>query len=457
MKQELLDLLEKNGYNKYFDELYADNVTVEDFVKSHPDIKKIPGAVDALQSKSLNAPHDLTEEEKDAYFFEDPESSTKYEAQESKLQKDVAEKQKLADEYKRSADDSYYNTMLANEYARKQHIKGNDELAALNEAAAKAAFATDFAPFPVSLIGPTIRYAQRAGNEDKWLPNAMLVADFGTSVLGPAKGAVKAGFEGVKNVAGPLVGRLFDSKLGKTIEKGLEAIDAKDVAKLAAVRNKAVMNKVDDFASKFGRGQYTEAQALDFAKSIDDDYPELANKLRDYVNTLATQRNAADKLAAAKQYKSKPADVAKREADDILSSKKLPEAKEQAGIELKAAQDDAAQAVYHNDVYLDAEGKLVFPVKDLKTQYDVFKAGKEGTALAKVAKAASKPAVKFGIVNSYQDNTDYTQYEKENDQALNFIIDKYKRQWDAGFVPRGDKREIIMQAFAKYLKDREGK
>lgn len=457
-EEKLEQLLEDN-----YGELYAalQKMNVEDFIAEYKDkLIGVPGFIELYQNSSSNAPHNMTQEQVDLYFDKDVDKE-RYKQSENQLAKELAEKQKIADEYQRSKDDSYYNKeigplQLANEYARKQHIKGNDKLAALNEAAAKVAFASDFAPFPVSLIGPTIRYAQKAGNEDEWLPDLETITDFGTSMLGPAKGAAKAGYEGIKQSAGPLLGKMFNTKPAKAIEKSLEAIDARELAKDAAKHRKEVLKEIDDFSSKFNRGKYTEEQALEFANRIEADYPELAQKLRDHVNALSANRQAADKIASAQQHVDDAEFIAKKEADDIVTSNKLPDAKENARVELKEAQDDAAKSVYKNEVFIDAEGNLVFPVKDLKTQYDLYKAGKSGTKLANVSRAASKPAIKSSF-RTYNDNTDYSKYEKENKAAIDWTIDKYKRQWDAGFAPRGNEGELIMKAYAQYLKDREGK
>lgn len=462
-EEKLEQLLEDN-----YGELYAalQKMNVEDFIAEYKDkLIGVPGFIELYQNSTSNAPHNMTQEQIESYFDKDVDKE-RYKKSEDQLAKELAEKQKIADEYQRSKDDSYYNIeigplQLANEYARKQHIKGNDKLAAVNEAAAKLAFASDFAPVPFSVLGPIIRLNQTTWNEPDKVTDPATWRDFGvdlgTSILGPAKGAAKAGFEGIKHSAGPLLGKLFNTKKAKDIEKGFEAIDARELAKEAAKHRKEVLKEVDDFASKFNRGKYTEEQALDFAKSIEADYPELAKKLRDHVNALSTNRNAADKLTSAQQHVNDAEFIAKKEADDIVTGNKLPDAKEDVRVELKEAQDDAAKAVYKNDVFIDAEGNLVFPVKDLKTQYDLYKAGKAGTKLANMSRAASKPAVKAGLLNTYADNSDYSKYEKENKAAIDWTIDKYKRQWDAGFAPRGNEGELIMKAYAQYLKDREGK
>lgn len=464
MKQELLDLLEKNGYNKYFDELYANNVTVEDFVKAHPDIIKIPGAVDVLQSKASSAPHNLTEAEKDAYFFEDPESRKRYEAEESKLAKDLSEKKRLVDEYKRSKDDSYFNTefgpfQLANEYARKQHIKGNEGKAWANEAAAKLAFATDFTPFPFSMIGPVIRLNQTTWNEPDKVTDPNTWRDFGvdlgTSVMGQAKGAAKAGYEGVKQAVGPVLGKLFNTKRAKSLEKSLEAIDARELAKEAAARRKQVYETVTDFKSQFDKGLVNDTEVLDFAKEIENEYPELAKSMREHVRALAANRKAATEAKLAKDVNAKNAP--NKEAERVITEKALPAAKEKASIELFESADDAKKAFYNGEVLVDANGNLIQDVKDIDKAWDVFRTAEASKVPGVIAQSVSKPAVKAGMLNTYTDDTDYSKYEKDNKSAIDWTIDKYKRQWDAGFTPRGNEGELVMKAYTQYLRDREGK
>lgn len=491
MKQQLLDLLEEKGFFKEADALAAEGVTVEDFVKANPDIKKIPGVVDVLQPKASGAPHNMSEDEKAAYFFEDPESRKKYEAEESKLARDLSEKKRLVDEYQRSKDDSHFNWeigpfQLANEYARKQHIKGNEGKAWANDIAAKLAFASDFAPVPFSVIGPVIRLNQTTWNEpdkvtdpDTWRDFGV---DLGTSVLGQAKGAAKAGYEGVKHLAGPIVGRLFNTKLGKNIEKSLGAIDARAEAKDLFKARADEMYTINDFARKYEKGQLNELEVLAFADKVADDYPQLAKALRSKTNLDAGQRESerlanewtnratntrkaaaetADKDYASMLHETAAKDseeALKHEANALIAERKLPEAAEHANIELNEAKQIAKDKFMHQDILPTKEGNLYQPVYDIDKAYKRYK---EATAasptLGRVVQAASKPAVKAGLFKTYNDRTDYSKYEKENKAAIDWTIDKYKRQWDAGFAPRGNEGELIMKAYAQYLKEREGK
>ena len=300
------------------------------------------------------------------------------------------------------------------------------------------------------------------GNEDEWVPDASTIADFGTSLLGPAKGAAKAGYEGVKQAVGPLVGRLFNSKLGKNIEKSLGAIDARAEAKDLFKVRADEMSTIKDFARKYEKGQLTELEVLDFADLVEKDYPQLAKALRSKANLDAGQRESerlarewteratntrkaatqtADKDYASMLHESAAKDseeALKHEANALIAERKLPEAAEHANIELNEAKQVAKDKFMHQDILPTKEGNLYQSVYDIDKAYKRFK---EATAaspkLGRVVQAASKPATKAGLVRTYNDNTDYKQYEKDYNQAIEYIIQSNRRQWNAGFKPHG--------------------
>lgn len=460
-EEKVEQLLEDN-----YGELYAalQKMNVEDFIAEYKDkLIGVPGFIELYQNSTSNAPHNMTQEQIKSYFDKDVDKES-YKKSESQLATELAEKQKIADEYQLSKDDSYYNkeigpVQLANEYARKQHIKGNDKLAAVNEAAAKLAFASDFTPFPISMVGPVIRLNQKTWNEpdkitefDTWRDFGV---DLGTSVLGQARGAAQAGYDGIKNVVGPVVGKLFNTKPAKALEKSFEAIDARVLAKEAAARRKQVYEAVTDFKSQFDKGLVNDTEMLDFAKEIKNEYPELATSIREHVNTLAANRKAATEAKIAKKVNAKNAP--NKEAERVITEKALPKAKEKASVELFESADDAKKAFYNGEVLVDADGNLIQSVKDIDNAWDVYKTAQASKVPGVITQAASKPAIKSGLLNTYSDNTDYSKYEKENKAAIDWTIDKYKRQWDAGFAPRGNEGELIMKAYSQYLKDREGK
>lgn len=432
-KSNLLKALHDNGLFAEFDDLYRDDVTVRDWVSRHEDLVRSNRAV--AQALQVDAPHDVNEG-----YFKDEDEQRQYDAGEKKYNEERAKKQQLADEYKRSKNLTKAEKYLGNKYANKNVIEGKYGTALANEVAAKLGFLTDFSPFPVSMLGPVVRLNQTTWNEpDKVTDFATwrdFVLDLGTSMLGPANGFAKAGYDGVKNLAGPLLGKLFDTKHMKDIERGLEALDASEAAKIADNRRREVMTKTDEFKSLFDKVKFSDKQALDYADEIEKEYPELANSLREYVNAIAANRSAARVLDVAKYTKAD--NIAKKEAADIINGKKLSETKEKAQNALYEAQGDATKAVYNNDVYFDKADNLAQPVNDLAEQYKAYKTLKNAnTAAAKAILAGSKPIMKASMGVYADDKNDYQQYEKDYNSAIEYIIQSNKRQWKAGFTPRG--------------------
>ena len=143
-------------YNTVDDLTKSKEDQLKTIYKNNPNFSKISTA----RMKTILANNDVTEAEiRDYYDRREAERKeidkfNKRRYSEIKTNKAEAER---ADEY----DSNLYNRFLGNEYARKHYIKGNKGQAIANEIAGKAAFASDFAPFPISLAGPTIRAAQK--------------------------------------------------------------------------------------------------------------------------------------------------------------------------------------------------------------------------------------------------------------------------------------------------------
>ena len=132
-KTNLLKALHDNGLFEAYDDLYNEDVTVRDWVSRHEDLVRSNRAI--AQAVQVDAPHDVKEG-----YFKDKDELRQYEAGEKKYNEERSKKQQLADEYKRSKESSYFNTFLANEYAKQQAIKGNKANALANEVAAKLGF-----------------------------------------------------------------------------------------------------------------------------------------------------------------------------------------------------------------------------------------------------------------------------------------------------------------------------
>ena len=357
-KEQLLDVLLDLGLAEAYDDLYNEDVTVRDWVSRHEDLVRSNRAI--AQAVQVDAPHDVKEG-----YFTDKDEQRQYDAGEKRYNEERSKKQQLADEYKRSKESSYFNTFLANEYAKQQAIKGNKANALANEVAAKLGFISDFTPPPFSYAGPAIRYFQRGLNEDKWDPtDTEVLVDVGTSVFGPAKGAAQTGYRAVKLAAGPAFRKVFDTSFGKWIERGVNAVDAKTAQKALEAERKAISNKIDDFIDAFNNGKIDDEAITNFATEIADKYPDLATKLIDRINALAKSRRTVQEAELAAKLKSK--DATKREAEAILAERQSAEADKALSDELfetqKKAQDEY---LYGGKPLFDEEKRLIRENADL--------------------------------------------------------------------------------------------
>lgn len=427
-KEALKKVLLTEGLLEERDELFDDDITLKDWVRRHEDLVRSNRAV--AQALQVDAPHEVKEG-----YFKDKDEQRQYDAGEKKYNEEKAKKQQLADEYKRSKEDSYFNTFLANEYAKQQAIKGNKGKALANEVAAKLGFISDFTPPPFSYAGPAIRYFQRGLNEDKWNPlDVEVIADVGTSLFGPAKGAAKTGYQAAKQAAGPLLGKVFDTKLGKWVERGVNAVDARTAQTALEAERKAISDKVDDFINAFHNEQINDEAITNFATEIADKYPELAKKLIDRTNALAKSRRTVQEAELAAKTKSK--DAAKREAEAVSAERKSAEADQALEEELYETQKKAQdEYLYGGKPLFDEEKRLVRENADLLQAQKLANEAKGSAVVGQIAKAVSKPAIK-NVTHAYP-NSKERDFDKEYSSAIEYIIQSNKRQWKAGFAPRG--------------------
>lgn len=427
-KEALKKALLQAGLLEERDELFDENVTVRDWVSRHEDLVRSNRAI--AQAVQADAPHEVKEG-----YFEDKDEQRQYDAGEKKYNEERAKKQQLADEYKRSKESSYFNTFLANEYAKQQAIKGNTAKALANEVAAKLGFISDFTPPPFSYAGPAIRYVQRGLNEDKWDPTDVeVLADVGTSVFGPAKGAAKTGYQAAKQAAGPALGKVFDTKLGKWFERGVNAVDARTAQTAIEAERKAISNKVDDFINAFHNEKIDDEAITNFATEIADKYPELAQKLIDRTNALAKSRRTVQEAELAAKTKSR--DAAKREAEAVIAERKSAEADQALEEALDETQKKAQyEYLYGGKPLFDDEKRLVRENADLLQAQKLANEAKGSVVAGQIAKAVAKPAVKK-VTHTYPDSKE-RDFDKEYSSAIEYIIQSNKRQWKAGFAPRG--------------------
>ena len=437
-RQKLLEFLEKNGQNSLYDELYDENVDIDDFKKRHAqELSIYPGYVNAANETDdevSDAPSGMSGEEANNYFSQtsDPSKNlAKYVELETQRRKDLAAKQKLADEYARSNDGSYFDkdNWAANDIAKAEYAKGNYKTAMANEVLGKIAGIADFTPFPFSEIGPTVRLGQDVVMTDKAPTDA--VKD---RLFEYAAGLIPVGAKGYEVAKGGLgqLGELGEKlgvfkKLNKTsenlgeaerIQKNAEAAkEFRDNTSLETLENMTDQD-LDQLAFRFNNPTYKQAII---------DYSRLRNSsdLKD----LAQAKRAKNVIISSAQEASKDLWLGKASTQDALNKLFTNKGSYRQHILKSLSQNKSPD--YYNRIMTLAFSNVSKPnLVALKT------VGTLGTG-----------GIRKKIQNNDKKSTIPT--VKERDAALDYIIDKYKRQWKAGFVPHGTGIEV--EAYKKWL------
>ncbi len=211
---------DKYGWIKLnWDELEQSEAWVEkfdslsDFTKSKKQqlestYKEYPhlGNLSQYRINNILSKSDFTEDEmRDYYEYRAAKDAAEAENDQKKVQEATDRYMKL----QRSRDDSYFNTPIANEYARKAYIEGTgDEVK--QELLGKGASLFDWLPF-VSLASPAMRQSQRimAGEEpaEVGIPSKKTAIDYGSALVPdiierPGKLALGALKSAVNKIAG---------------------------------------------------------------------------------------------------------------------------------------------------------------------------------------------------------------------------------------------------------------
>lgn len=462
-KDEVLKALKKEGRFAEYDDLYSDNVSLSDWVSRNEDL--IRSNRNIAKAVGVDTPKGGV---KDSYFEGQDIDKEKYERSEKKLSEAQAEKQRLADEYQRAKDIEDFS-----EFRSDKGILGN--LLALGmkltpEAAKNVYIKEGYKPGKLALHGGLGTMA----NVSEILPGTGPVARAATVFGGPA---IKAGqdlYEGkpisevgrnfahdaglntlfeympVKeayNYAKRILGRqggAGEKAVASKVEKELDKIDALENAAEAHKERMEVQRKLEDFKRQYEKGILNDTEILNFADEIEPYYPKVAENLRIETNGLAENRNAARDLMAARATGNSE-NIAINEAREKLSEKSLPGLKENTVNELNEAEQEAWRRANHDYVNLDAEGNLTQPYYPLNDK-DIWRLSNPSSITKTVAK--NLPYAR-AAAKSYTgpDRESAAPKDKDYNNAIEYIISNYSRQWDAGFKPRGG---IELEAWKKY-------
>ena len=225
-------------------------------------------------------------------------------------------------EIKRSKDASYFNTPLANEYAREAYIKGNPNAALAHEVVGKVAGLADFAPFPASLVGTALRTGQKAvtGRDLLTLNTALDVG--GAIVPDFAEKPAKFMYDYGKSLIERAIPKLGDTKIMKSLENKVNAKDASELSK-ATEKELSVMrtdltklsdrelldlyNKTDNPIIKSSIEEYSKAKS---AKNVLPNIPDDVVR-ENKAAIIAEEKKIDDRIAEAN------AKFIKSSADDL--------------------------------------------------------------------------------------------------------------------------------------------
>lgn len=354
----------------------------------------------------------------------------------------------------------YYNSPIANEYARKMNIKGaSDEDVLRQEMVGKSAAFADFLPLPASLLGPVLRIWQKDKAGEPILTKGTATDIAGAVIPDLVEKPAKLAWQYLKNGK---FGKILESKTGKQIENRINAAD--DVAAKQAAKDIELTTNtnLDDLDTKQLIDLYREVKNPEIKKSIEDYWvarnaKEESSNLRETAYEIA---NKSETMVPAERKKALlEADIAMALADKELEKKGLVDterkfdyAKEfyKPTLEVKSGYLQKEQPLmvngnlntYYKDVPLkyinDYIDKQVEPNKFNDLLYNMLRMGGYKAAHSTLG------GHKWNEIN-YKPN--YSE-----DKALNEIISMYSNEWKYG-RPANYDEPLIKAAYDKWLKD----
>lgn len=322
-------------------------------------------------------------------------------------------------EAERAKDGSYYSSPLANEYARKAYIQGDTANAKWHDRAGKIAGLSDWAPFPVSLLGPMIRQYQRydAGVEKpSYIPSTETLLDYGSAIIPDlAERPIKLGLNYAKGALEKVLNKSGDTKLFKQLENIADAKDAERTAK-EALRDKALIGNLADM------DKYSTEELLKFANSTNN--TTIKNEIYKFIDA----RHSGQSLPTSID----------------LQMKELP------AIELKA--NKPVVPVFKNGA-VDPRYKEVNASQLADYQALQDRGGIIANILETGLNVGSRKFARSGIRGDVAPSTWYNYKPDYNeDKAINEIIRLYSNDWKYG-KPSNYNEPLIKAAYDKWLDD----
>lgn len=413
-----------NTYSSIEDLTATPEKQLEQIYNKNPDYDKISDA----RMKNILDNNDITEEQLKSYY-------AYRKAQSEAIAKFNEDRYKdLSNEYRqieRSKDDSYYNSPLANEYARESYIKGNPREALVNEIVGKAAGLSDFATFPISLVGPALRTAQKAyAGKDVLSPG--LFADFGGAIIPdfaekPARFVYNYAKSGIERYL-PKVG---DSKIMKAIESRVNKADA-DKSQALAKADLEVMNTNLD--------KLTDKELLELYDKANN--PRLKAQIEEYFKVRGQVANAQMIRESLKTQSSKQAKV--KANNDLNEAYKSLDNADQEFIKVSAKEQPTTElkaGIAKTEPFVDDNLVAYYKDTPLSTlsEYEATKVtpNKTASALYNIMTYGGRKAARSGISGRLgQWNTFNPEPKDKSEQLIKDIITMYSNKWSPMEVPQ---------------------
>lgn len=419
-------------YDRWVDKYPTMNIIVmpkeeqlEKVFNTYPDLDSLSES----RKKYILKNNDFTEEEmKDYYEFR--------KAQREQMDKFNEDRYKVISkeftEANRAKDKSYFNTPLANEYARKHYIQGNPNQAVVNEIAGKTAAASDFAPLPFSLAGPLIRTTQKWAADEPVLTGGT-AADFAGSIIPDvAEKPARMAFQFLK---GSKFGKFLESKLGKQLEARVKRADAEE-AKLAAA-------------------ELERFKGLDLDAMTNEELIKNFNAFQtpEIKAEIANQWKARSRLEEARVFEEMPnglaeaiAEKERKEAEKALleserKAKNIAERKTPE-LELKSGQMKKDQPLFTNGDFNPYYREV--PIETI-SEHMAVEPNRGADLLYNALTLGGRKAARATISGHRWDQ--FNPEPKDNiENNINEVIKMYSKDWSTAFPPEGYESDPLIRA-----------
>ena len=486
-KEALKKVLLTEGLLEERDELFDDDVTLKDWVRRHEDLVRSNRAV--AQALQVDAPHDVKEG-----YFKDEDEQRQYDAGEKKYNEERAKKQQLADEYRRAKDIEDFSKFRWQNPFKLESLDdaaklAKDNLIALGltltpqaaknvyikegykpyKIGAQAGIGTvanlsEFVPGPgkagkavATYAGPAIRAGQDIyEGKDLGEVGKNLAFDTGLNMLFTYM-PVKEAYNYIKRIFG---------EGGEAGEKAIKnkADEILEQADLLENKNEAIKNlgEQEQMLKQYQEAykDMSDLKRAKFIKDLKNTHPDLARALEENTNALAENKfhsETADYIAdnidmnafVKEAYDDLVKDIGHEKAKHIReilnpaefeaflerqSSKRIAETAEDVYKAFNTAKRRTAEKkAAMNDELFDEAGNLKTNVDNLSEAAAYAQPNKYSQTIAKYAPAGR--GVARNVVTPSRKSA--APEDKEYNSAIEYIIQSNKRQWKAGFTPRG--------------------